>query len=79
MKNQEHVLHDLKDLSFDEIADTAANSDFSRTAQQGFESIRDGLTAGVEVVDDFIRANPYAAVGVALGAGLFIGMLLGDE
>lgn len=38
---------------------------------------REKVVAGARTTDDAIRTHPYTSIGVALGAGLLIGALLG--
>jgi ElaB/YqjD/DUF883 family membrane-anchored ribosome-binding protein len=40
------------------------------------ENIGEKAKAGAKAADRVIRANPYAAIGVALGAGLLVGYLI---
>ncbi len=38
---------------------------------------RKKVVAGAKCTDEAIRANPYQALAIALGAGLLVGVLLG--
>jgi len=40
-------------------------------------AVRDNAKAMARVTDDYVRDNPWRAVGVAAGVGLFIGLLIG--
>lgn len=42
----------------------------------GYENFGEQAKAGMKAADTAIRRNPYAAIGVALGAGLLIGFLV---
>jgi ElaB/YqjD/DUF883 family membrane-anchored ribosome-binding protein len=42
----------------------------------GYENFGEQAKAGVKAADKVIRRNPYAAIGVALGAGLLVGYLI---
>jgi ElaB/YqjD/DUF883 family membrane-anchored ribosome-binding protein len=42
-----------------------------------YASARKNVAAGAKYADDTIRANPYQALAIALGAGLLAGVLLG--
>lgn len=42
-----------------------------------YEGARKKVVAGAKCTDDAIRANPYQALAIALGAGLLAGVLLG--
>lgn len=42
----------------------------------GYENFGEQAKAGMKAADKVIRRNPYAAIGVALGAGLLIGFLV---
>jgi len=50
-------------------------------AQERFAALytntRQKVVAGVKCTDEAIRENPYKALGIALGAGLLAGVLLG--
>jgi len=40
-------------------------------------AVRDNAKAMARATDDYVRDNPWRAVGVAAGVGLFIGLLIG--
>lgn len=42
-----------------------------------YEGAREKVTAGARSTDLVIRNNPYAALGLALGVGVLVGMLIG--
>jgi ElaB/YqjD/DUF883 family membrane-anchored ribosome-binding protein len=54
----------------------AAASAAGELAQTTFQIVGEQITAGAKATDRVIRKNPYAAVGVALGAGVLIGYLI---
>lgn len=39
--------------------------------------LKDKAVAGAKATDETIRENPYQAIGIALGAGVLLGYLLG--
>ncbi len=41
-----------------------------------YESIGEQAKAGAKAADKLIRRNPYASIGIALGAGLLVGLLI---
>ena|SRR5436190_24242317 len=43
--------------------------------QEIYGEVQDQALARVKAVDKFIRANPYAAVGIALGVGALLSRL----
>ena len=45
-------------------------------AKDGCERLQDKTVAAARATDEAIREHPYQAVGVALGAGVLIGLLL---
>jgi ElaB/YqjD/DUF883 family membrane-anchored ribosome-binding protein len=46
-------------------------------AKEAWSNVQDKAVAGAKATDKAIRANPYQAVGVAVGVGLLVGYLLG--
>ncbi len=40
-------------------------------------TVRDKAIAGAKVADQAVRENPYQAIGIAVGAGVLVGYLLG--
>ncbi len=42
-----------------------------------YTGARQKVVAGAKCTDEAIRANPYQALAIALGAGLLLGVLLG--
>lgn len=63
-----------------EEAITALRARFD-AAQERLATLYDGarkkVVAGAKCTDEAIRANPYQALAIALGAGLLVGVLLG--
>lgn len=45
-------------------------------AREACARLEDQAAAGVRATDRVIRDNPYASIGIALGAGFLIGCLL---
>ena len=54
------------------VAGTAAWDATKATYQQ----LQDKTVAGAKATDQAIRANPYIALGCAMGAGLLLGLFL---
>ncbi len=44
--------------------------------QEIYEEVRDGVVEQAEVMDKFVRKNPYAAIGISLGLGILFGLYL---
>lgn len=42
-----------------------------------YQAAREKLSRGTKYTDETIRANPYQAIGVAVGVGVLAGVLLG--
>jgi ElaB/YqjD/DUF883 family membrane-anchored ribosome-binding protein len=89
----EALLHDLRSLVADaekmmsgaadangEEVGSALQSRFEAAQERVadlYASARKKVNAGAKYADDTIRANPYQALAIALGAGLLVGVLLG--
>ena len=89
----EALLNDLRNLVSDaelmlnENPNETSEVDFSvllarvDAAQQSFSelytSAKQNVTAGAKYADTAIRSNPYQSLMIALGTGLFVGILLG--
>jgi ElaB/YqjD/DUF883 family membrane-anchored ribosome-binding protein len=75
----EKLLSDAPNANGEEAVSTLR--DRFEAAQERFTdlyaSARKNVTAGAKYADDTIRANPYQALAIALGAGLLVGVLLG--
>lgn len=57
-----------------------ARSRLSAALERGKEmygDVKNKAVAGAKAGDKFVRSNPYAAVGIAVGVGALIGLLLG--
>jgi ElaB/YqjD/DUF883 family membrane-anchored ribosome-binding protein len=79
-----HLLEDAKDL----LAATAnvaeekvveARRRLASAIEKGKETwntVQEKAVAGAKATDEVIRANPYKAVGIALGVGVLVGYLL---
>jgi len=65
-----------------EVADekaAQARQRLSAALERGKEiyaDVEEKAIAGARAGDRFVRANPYAAIGIAVGVGLLIGYLL---
>jgi len=46
------------------------------TATDGMDTAMRGARVAAESTDDYVRGNPWAAIGIAAAAGLLIGSLL---
>lgn len=83
---REQVLHDLNDLDYGQVGNngrnewsakaTAAGAALWEISKTTYEHLEDRAVAGARVTDRAIRSNPYQSLGVALGAGVVIGILL---
>ena len=49
--------------------------DYSKKMQEGLNTVKEKLKASSSDVNTWVKANPLAAVGIAVGAGLLIGKL----
>jgi ElaB/YqjD/DUF883 family membrane-anchored ribosome-binding protein len=41
-----------------------------------YDDMRERAAEGAKAADEFVRENPYAAVGIGVGVGVLIGLLL---
>jgi ElaB/YqjD/DUF883 family membrane-anchored ribosome-binding protein len=58
----------------------AARERLSAALESGREmldDLKDKTIAGAKATDETIRENPYQSIGVAFGAGILLGLLLG--
>jgi ElaB/YqjD/DUF883 family membrane-anchored ribosome-binding protein len=58
----------------------AARERLSAALESGREmldDLKDKAVAGAKATDETIRENPYQSIGVALGAGILLGLFLG--
>ena len=46
------------------------------SAKAAYQAAQEKTVAGAKATDQAIRANPYAALGIAFGAGVVIGLLI---
>jgi ElaB/YqjD/DUF883 family membrane-anchored ribosome-binding protein len=46
------------------------------SARETCNELQERAQAGMETADTMVRENPYAAVGLAFGVGLFVGVLV---
>jgi ElaB/YqjD/DUF883 family membrane-anchored ribosome-binding protein len=78
------VAHDVEELlkaTGSDISDKAREiqQHLSQTlegAQATAQEIQDQAAAQVRAVDRAVRENPYKSIGIALGAGLLVGILV---
>jgi ElaB/YqjD/DUF883 family membrane-anchored ribosome-binding protein len=68
----------------DRISEARARAEDSvRQARERLQGVEDDLTgqakAAVRDADRYVRDNPWQAIGIAAGAGLLIGLLLGRK
>ena len=71
------VVADTEELL--KVTATQTGEQIARIRARAEESVRVAraqLQSGARVVDGQVRANPWAAVGIAAGAGLLVGMLI---
>jgi len=77
----EDLLRRVSDLGDEEIARLRGRvestiSQARSTAGDGVDTAVRGARAAAQRADDYVRGNPWVAVGVAAAAGLLIGVLL---
>ncbi len=51
--------------------------DFRPQVTQGVRSLRAGARSAAYGLDDFVRDNPWAAIGIAVAAGILAGAATG--
>jgi ElaB/YqjD/DUF883 family membrane-anchored ribosome-binding protein len=51
-------------------------ADSLELAKEAYERVRQMTFDRVNEVEERVRENPFAAIGIALGVGAFVGMLL---
>jgi ElaB/YqjD/DUF883 family membrane-anchored ribosome-binding protein len=66
----EELLHATADQAGPQIREVRAR------AEESLRNAREHLSGVGAELDDKVRANPWAAVGVAAGVGLIVGILL---
>ncbi len=54
----------------------AAGAAAMETAKVAYQAAQSKAAAGAKATDKAIRANPYASLGIAFGAGLLLGFLI---
>lgn len=63
-----------------DIRESQDNADAIETAKQQLSEVLDGVTQRARVygrkADEQVQKNPWTAVGVGFGVGLFMGVLL---
>jgi len=78
------VVHDGEELLKASAQDLSERGAASRkklaaaleVAKDTRRKLQERAAAGVEATSEVIRANPYRALGIAFGVGLFMGVLL---
>ena len=81
------LMHELKNVVGDAeelLKATASQSGeqiarIRARAQESVRAARARLEDGGEMLDDQVREHPWTAVGIAAGAGLLLGVLLGRK
>ena len=91
LKSREQLAEELRALTKDaEALIGSSGEDLLRQSQElqqklkgaldlisvGCENFGEQAKAGAKAADKVIRKNPYAAIGIALGAGLLVGFLI---
>lgn len=57
-----------------------ANLDVARTRLRELQdSAADSASAAMREADDYVRANPWAAVGIAAAVGCMLGLVIGSR
>ena len=72
------LLHATSEVAGDKVA--AARDRLSAALERSKElygDARERAIAGAKAGDKLVRDNPYAALGIALGVGAFVGFILG--
>jgi len=82
ISDAEELLQLTSSQTGDKVAELRARmSDNLRIARHKLEdveaAIRDRARQAARVTDDYVHDNPWKAIGVAAGAGLVIGLLIG--
>jgi ElaB/YqjD/DUF883 family membrane-anchored ribosome-binding protein len=65
------------DITQEKVAE--ARKRLNEALEQGrevYSDVRERAMDGAKAADEFIRENPYAAVGIGVGVGVLIGFLL---
>ena len=71
------LLHATSDVAGEKVA--AARQRLSGALERGrevYNHAKERAVDGVKSGDKFVRGNPYAAAGIALGIGALIGLIL---
>lgn len=71
------LLSATADVAGEKVAE--ARSRLSAALERGkeiYDDAKDRAIASAKAGDKFVRANPYAALGIAVGVGALIGLLL---
>ena len=65
------------DITQEKVAE--ARKRLNEALEQGrdvYSDVRERAVDGAKAADEFIRENPYAALGIGVGVGVLIGFLL---
>ena len=65
------------DVAGEKVAE--ARKRLNKALDQGrevYDDMRERAVDGAKAADEFIRENPYAAIGIGVGVGVLIGLLL---
>lgn len=76
-RQAQELLAVTADVTEEKIAE--ARKRLNEALEQGrevYDDVREGAMEGVKAADEFIRENPYAALGIGVGVGVLIGFLL---
>ena len=72
------LLHATSEVAGEKVVE--ARNRLSAALERGKEiygDAKDRAVAGAKAGDKFVRGNPYAALGIAVGIGAFVGYILG--
>jgi len=78
----EELLHLTSSQTGDKVTELRARMvENLRTARHKLEdaeaAVRERAREAARVTDDYVHDNPWKAIGIAAGAGLLVGMLIG--
>jgi len=77
MEDAEALIAATADVAGDKVLEARKRLASSlEMGKEAFEQVRERAFDQVEALEEKVRANPIAAIGIALGVGAFIGMLL---
>jgi ElaB/YqjD/DUF883 family membrane-anchored ribosome-binding protein len=81
IRDAEELLRATAGMAGEKVAEVRARAEESlRTAKARLMEMRVDLAARAQTAatnaDDYVRTNPWAAIGIAAAAGLLVGVLL---